>query len=157
MGYSLERQASTHLLLVILLIPATAILFTIVFSVLFSLVNIGSTVAFNQILSLGLSALLASYLLSISCVLLRRLRKQPLLECEFRLGSFGLPVNVAAIAFLLLVWVMSFFPGAANPMPQTMNWSCMVFGVVLIGAGVYYVVKARKVYVGPVEYVRKGV
>jgi amino acid transporter len=132
------------------------VFFTIGFSVLFSLVNIGSTVAFNQILSLGVAALLSSYLISICCVALRRLRNQPLLDRVFDLGRFGIPINFAAIAFLLVALVMSFFPGAAHPTPQTMNWSCLAYGGVLIIGAVYYIFWARHHYVGPVEYVRKS-
>ncbi len=133
-----------------------AVLFTIAFSVLFSLVNIGSTVAFNQILSLGVASLLSSYLISISCVALRRFRHQPLLDRVFDLGRWGIPINVASLAFLILALVMSFFPGTANPTPVTMNWSCLAYGGVLIIGGVYYLFWARHHYVGPVEYVRKS-
>jgi choline transport protein len=126
------------------------------FSVLFSLINIGSTVAFNQILSLGLAALLSSYLISISCIALRRIRGQLLLPRAYNLGKFGLPINLASIAFLALAFVMSFFPGMADPTTTTMNWSCLAYGSVLIIGLTYYVGWARKVYVGPVEYVRKG-
>jgi len=137
-------------------IPVNAVLFTIAFSCLFSLVNIGSTIAFNQILSLGLAALLSSYAVSISCVALRRIRRQPLLESAFSLGAFGLPINILSLAFLLLAFTMSFFPPVAHPNPQTMNWSCLAYGAVLIVGMIYYFVRARHHYVGPVEYVRKS-
>lgn len=127
------------------------------FSIFFSLVNIGSTVAFNQILSLGLGALLASYFLSIFCVTLRRLRGQPLLPCAFNLGRFGLPINLLSLGFLVLGFVISFFPSAVNPTPESMNWSSLAFSVVLIGGAIYYVVTARHHYVGPVEYTIKSV
>ncbi|KAJ9603546.1 hypothetical protein H2200_011732 [Cladophialophora chaetospira] len=137
-------------------VPVNSVLFTIAFSVLFSLVNIGSTVAFNQILSLGVASLLSSYLISICCVLLRRLRGQPLLDRAFDLGRFGIPINIAGIAFLALALVMSFFPGFNHPTVQTMNWSCLAYGGVLIIGGIYYAFWARHSYVGPVEYVRKS-
>ncbi|ETI24991.1 hypothetical protein G647_04361 [Cladophialophora carrionii CBS 160.54] len=135
-------------------IPFNAVIFTVGFSALFALINIGSTVAFNQILSLGVAALLSSYLVSIGCVAFRRLRKQPLLGRAFNLGPLGLPINLASIAFLLLTFVMSFFPGMGHPIPQTMNWSCLAYGGVLIIGGGYYMFWARHHYVGPVEYVR---
>ena len=112
--------------------------------------------AFNQILSLGVAALLSSYLISIVCILLRRVRHQPLLDRAFDLGKFGLPINIAAIAFLLLALVMSFFPGFNHPTYQTMNWSALAYGSVLIIGTIYYIIYARHVYVGPVEYVRKS-
>lgn len=111
--------------------------------------------AFNQILSLGLSALLSSYAISVGCITLRRLRGQPLLKSEFSLGVWGLPINLGAMAFILVAWVMAYFPGTTNPTPQTMNWACMVYGVVLGVAALYYFFKGRHKYVGPVEYTKK--
>ncbi|KAK5049998.1 hypothetical protein LTR84_004117 [Exophiala bonariae] len=137
-------------------IPVNAVFFTISTSTLFSLINIGSTVAFNQILSLGLAALLSSYLISICCVALRRVRGQRLLDRSFDLGRLGLLINGGAIAFLLLALVMSFFPGAPHPTITTMNWSCLAYGGVLIIGGIYYAFWARHHYIGPVEYVRKS-
>ncbi|KIV95884.1 hypothetical protein PV10_03485 [Exophiala mesophila] len=137
-------------------IPMNAILFTISFSVLFSLVNIGSTVAFNQILSLGLASLLSSYFISIFCLFLRRLRGQTLLPSAFSLGKFGIPINIGSLAFLALAFTMSFFPGGSNPTVESMNWSSLAFGGTLILGGIYYVGWARHHYVGPVEYVRKS-
>lgn len=51
-----------------------AVLLNTIFSALFSLVNIGSTVALNQSLSLGLAALLSSCAISIFCIVSRRIR-----------------------------------------------------------------------------------
>lgn len=121
-----------------------------------ALVNIGSTVAFNQILSLGVCALLGSYLVSIGSVAYRRISRQPLLTAHFKLGRWGLPLNLISLAFLAVAWVISFFPPMVNPPVEAMNWSCLVFGTVMIGAGGYYAGWARHVYVGPVEYVRKS-
>ncbi|KAK5104774.1 hypothetical protein LTS08_002666 [Lithohypha guttulata] len=138
-------------------IPLNAVVFTAMFTILFSLVNIGSTVAFNQILSLGLGALLISYFISIFCVTLRRIRGQPLLPSSFQLGKLGLPINILSLCFLAVGWVMSFFPAMAHPTPQSMNWSSLTFSSVMILGAIYYVLKARHHYVGPVEYVQKTV
>lgn len=135
----------------------SAILFTIIFSCLLSLINIGSTVAFNQIVSLGVVALLSSYIISISCIALRRLRRQSLLASEFSLGRWGIAINLLSLAYLLLVWVMSFFPPLANPALSSMNWSVVVYSGVLFIAVFYYIFWARHHYVGPVKYVKKAV
>ena len=121
-----------------------------------ALVNIGSTVAFNQVLSLGICALLGSYFVSIASVAYRRASSGALLPAQFKLGKWGLPLNLISLVFLGVAWVMSFFPAMVNPPVEAMNWRSLVFGSVMIGAGIYYMVKARHVYVGPVEYVRKS-
>ncbi|KAK2877814.1 hypothetical protein FQN49_001171 [Arthroderma sp. PD_2] len=137
-------------------IPLNAILFTVVVSSSLSLINIGSLIAFNQITSLGLCALLSSYIVSISCIALKRIRGEPLLSSNFRMGALGLPVNLLSIAFLLLAYVFCFFPPAPKPDVESMNWSAVIYSGVLLFSLVYFAFRGRHSYVGPVEYVRKS-
>jgi len=138
-------------------IPLNCVLATMTIQSLLSLINIGSTIAFNQITSLGVCALLSSYLISVSCVALKRWRKETLLPRHFDLGKYGLAVNIFSILFLLLIFIMCFFPPAPHPDAASMNWSILIYGGVIIFSLLWFVVKARHVYVGPVEYVRKDV
>lgn len=122
---------------------------------LLSLINLGSYVAFNAILSLSVSALLTSYSISIGCVALKRLRGQDLHARRWSLGKLGLPINIAAVCFLLLCYVFTFFPlSEAGLSPQTMNWSIVMYGGVVILASVYYIIYARHYYTGPVLQVK---
>lgn len=59
-------------------------------------VNFGPVVGFNAIISLTTVALLFSYLLTISCVIWRRLFGEPLPRERFTLGKLGLPINIIA-------------------------------------------------------------
>lgn len=124
-------------------------------AVLLSLINIGSTAAFNIITSLGTGALLSSYIVSISCVTLKRLRGEPLLPSHFSLGRAGLPLNIFSVLFLTLAFVMTFFPTVPHPGPAVMNWNVRVFGVVVVFSVVYFLVRGRHRYAGPVAYVKK--
>jgi choline transport protein len=94
-------------------------------------------------------------MISVGCMALKRIRRQPLLPSAFSLGVWGLPVNLGALAFIIVATVISFFPGMANPTPQTMNWASLVYSVVLMIAALYYFFKGRHNYVGPVLYVNK--
>ena len=38
---------------------------------------------------------------------------------------------------------------------MTMKWACLILGVVVIWSIIYYLLKGRHVYEGPVAYVRK--
>lgn len=136
--------------------PLNSIYVTILFVLLLSLINLGSTVAFMQVISLGVAAMLTSYLVSISCVMLKRLRGEPLLPSKFSLGKFGLAINMIAVVFLAFLLIFCFFPVAPHPKVADMNWACLGYGTVIIFSMVYYVFRARFRYVGPVEYVRKG-
>lgn len=129
---------------------------TLFFVLLLSLINLGSSVAFMQVISLGVASMLTSYMISISCVALKRIRGEPLLPSKFNLGRSGLFINVVAVLFLFFCWFFTFFPSSPNPTMENMNWACLGYGLVLVFAIIYYVVVGRHVYVGPVEYVRKG-
>ncbi|KAK5651159.1 hypothetical protein OQA88_13206 [Cercophora sp. LCS_1] len=132
-------------------LPLNALGVSYVFAVLLSLINIGSTVAFNILTSLGVGALLSSYVISISCIALKRIRNEPLLPRSFNLGRAGLPINVFSVLFLLLTFIMTFFPPVPNPTLEMMNWNILVYGTVVVFSVVYYIFRARFRYVGPVE------
>ena len=85
------------------------------------------------------------------------MNRKALLPSRFDLGrSFGLALNVTAVGFLVLVFVIVFFPPVPDPLLTvvSMNWSILIFGVVVLFSMSYYFLWGRKVYVGPVEYVR---
>ena len=84
----------------------------------------------------------------------KRLRGESLPPSRFSLGRAGLYVNIIAIAFLMLAWVMLLFPSAPHPTPESMNWVCLIFGGTIIFSGMYYVFRGRYKYVGPVEFVK---
>lgn len=87
-------------------IPVIAIVCTIAVTVLLSLILIGSSLGFNIIASLFGVALLGSYLVSVSTLTYQRIRGFKLPPTQFSLGRFGLPINLAAIAFDAVAFVM---------------------------------------------------
>ncbi|RKU42407.1 hypothetical protein DL546_005020 [Coniochaeta pulveracea] len=136
-------------------IPLNAIILTFVITTLLSLINIGSTVAFNAIGSLALNALLGTYIISFTCLVLRRLRG-PLPPRRWSLGAAGIFVNIGAICFLLVVWVFIFFPVETPVVPSTMNWNVVMFCGTMIFAVVYYFVFGRKYYTSPADLVKRS-
>jgi choline transport protein len=136
-------------------IPLNSVLVSFAVSIGLSMINIGSTVAFNSIASLGTCALLSSYIISISCMFLKRWRKEPLLPSKFSLGKAGIWVNGIAVAYLSMAFTFAFFPTFPHPTPDLMNWNILIYGVVVVFSLVYFFVKGRKVYEGPVEYLNR--
>lgn len=124
-------------------------------TILLSLINIGSTVAFNAIASLGTASLISSYIVSISCVAIKRYRGQQLPAARWSLGKFGGPINLVSILYLVVVFIFSFFPPSAIVDPPTMNWSILMYGFTMVFAVVWFFVRGKYKYAGPVEYVRK--
>ncbi|KAG8168435.1 hypothetical protein KVR01_001184 [Diaporthe batatas] len=135
-------------------VPVNAVLVTLLCTILLSLIIIGSTIAFNVITSLGQIGLVSSYIIVIACVFAKRIKGEPLLPSRFSLGKFGFLVNGLALSFLGMAFVFLFFPAAPDPTPAGMNWSCLLFGVILGFSLIYYWIWGRHVYVGPVEYIK---
>ncbi|KAL8901257.1 MAG: hypothetical protein Q9207_005289 [Kuettlingeria erythrocarpa] len=138
-------------------IPLNSILVCFIVTCLLSLINIGSTVAFNAIVSLGAAALFSSYIISISCILLKRCRGEVLRPRRWSLGRWGGPVNIAAVIFSLLFAFFSFWPLFAETTAATMNWSVAIYGGVVVFAVMYYYAYGRHVYDGPVVLVKRDI
>jgi amino acid transporter len=136
-------------------IPLNAVLLTFVFTTLLSLINIGSTVAFNAICSMATNALLSTYIISITCLLIRRHRGPALPTRRWSLGAFGMPINLAALLFLIWIWVFCFFPQSTPVTAETMNWNIVINAGIMILAVMYYFVKGRHVYIPPVALVKR--
>ncbi|KAK4906458.1 hypothetical protein LTR49_024385 [Elasticomyces elasticus] len=138
-------------------VPHNAIFVTLGSTVIFSMIIIGSTIAFNIILSVCNVALIITYTICIATLVAKRLRGEKLPPSRFNLGRAGLFINIAALCWLLVLGTFLFFPAVPNPTPASMNWACLMFGVVMIFAFIWYFVRGRHEYDGPVKYIRKDV
>ncbi|KAJ5497654.1 hypothetical protein N7453_006705 [Penicillium expansum] len=136
-------------------IPICSVLVSTIITVLLSLINIGSTAAFNAVASVMIAALFTTYILPIAAVIRVRFQPGGIPPSRFSLGIFGLAINVFSLAWLCFAIIFTFFPTANNPTPVNMNWSILVFGAVVIFAIVLYIVHGRRVYRSPVTQVRK--
>ena len=137
-------------------IPLNAVMLSFTITCLLSLINLGSSVTFNAILSIGVVALLTSYMTSIGCILLKRIRGEELLPRRWSLGvPLGWASNIIGLVYVILAYIFAFFPLGNHPTLQTMNWASAVYGGVAIVAAVYYAVWARHKYVPPVAKLAK--
>jgi choline transport protein len=70
------------------------------------------------------------------------------------MGRWGVPVNVFSLCYIVFAFTMSCFPLMKQVTPLTMNWSIVVLsGVTMIGVIVYFTY-GRKLYKGPVVWVK---
>lgn len=122
---------------------------------LLSLINLGSSVTFNAILSIGVVSLLSSYLASIGCILLKRIRGEALLPRRWSLGKYGIALNGIGLAYVVIAYIFAFFPLGTPVELKTMNWACVIYGGVFILSAIYYVLYARHIYVPPVSRLAK--
>lgn len=149
-------------------IPLFAVLLTTTVACLLALINIGSSVAFNDVISLTINGLYSSYLICCVLLLYRRCKGHILLVPEdtaspiglttakalswgpFRIPGFlGIAVNTGAVVYLIIAIFFSFWPPATPTTPSTMNFSVLMMGAVIIFSVLYYIAFARKVYSGP--------
>lgn len=91
-------------------IPVNATYLTLACTVLLSLINLGSNAAFNAILSLQLSALMASYAIAITCIVYRKLKDpESLPKARWSLGKYGLWINIIAMAYAIFACFWTFW------------------------------------------------
>ncbi|KAL2839522.1 amino acid transporter [Aspergillus pseudoustus] len=143
-------------------LPLPAITSSTVFMALLGLINIGSTTAFNVIVSLSVVSLYISYLIPIALLLARRIgiAGPPLAHSEygpFRLGGIMGPLlNVIGVLYSALIVVFLFFTPYQPVTKENMNYAIVVFGAVLVISIALWVAKGRRVFAGGREGEREG-
>ena len=150
-------------------IPVFAVTTTTAISCLLALINLGSSTAFSDIVSLSVVGLFGSYIITVVLLLWRRIRGdikphgsmaigvhtniagEPLTWGPWHIpGVFGIFTNSFAVVYLIIVFFFVNWPPVSAPTPATMNYSSLMFGVTMIFSVLYYVFWARKTYTGPV-------
>ncbi|EXJ63122.1 hypothetical protein A1O7_03567 [Cladophialophora yegresii CBS 114405] len=131
-------------------IPTRAIWVTTVFLMLLGLLNIAATTAFNAILSLAVVGLYLSYLLPVAVILWRRIKRPDSLRWgPFKLGQWGIALNVTSIIYTVFCCVFLLFPPYRPVTAMNFNYASVVLGGVLLLSAVYWFIRGRKVYTGP--------
>jgi choline transport protein len=146
---SAQVEPRTHL-------PLYSIGLSAVISMLLGLINIGSSVAFNAIVSLVIAAYFGSYMIPISIVIYKRLTGVPLQMGPWTLGKWGLAVNIFSMVWLSITWLFSFFPIAIPVTPESMNWSSTLWGALMGFGTIWYFAYQRKRFTGPAIFANVG-
>ena len=116
---------------------------------LLGLINIGSSVAFNAIVSLVVAAYFGSYFIPISMVAYRRFKGIPLDFGPWSMGRLGLPANLFALVWIIITWTFSFFPISVPVTKETMNWSSVLWAFIMGFGIMWYFVYQRHKFTGP--------
>lgn len=133
-------------------VPVRMIVLVSLLQGLLGFIYLGSTTAFNAILSMAIIGMYLSYILPIVYMLLcGRKSLSPAEYGPFKLGKLGgTIINIVAVLWLVLAIVFSTFPNFQPVTPQNMNYSVVVLGGWVGGGAAYYLLRGRKVYTGPV-------
>ncbi|PMD31943.1 amino acid transporter-like protein [Hyaloscypha variabilis F] len=154
-GYISRVHPSTGL-------PLYSILVTATVAFLLALINIGSTAAFNAILSVVVAGFMASYSVPIALILHKRLRNDPVKDKlnwgPWHMGPILGPLaNAVGLIYIAIALFFSFWPSTVTVTAETMNWSCLLIGATIIFSIVYYMIYGRHVYKWPiVDTIRRG-
>lgn len=134
--------------------PTNAVIAITVSVSLLSLINIGSTTAFNALISLTTLGFYFSYAIPILMFAIRRFSSSnPITFGPWSLGKLGLLSNILAIAFCIFLIIFLPFPSELPVTGQNMNYASPVFGAVMLFAIANYYVRARRRFTGPVKEV----
>ncbi|KAI1372106.1 amino acid transporter [Hypoxylon crocopeplum] len=151
-------------------LPVYAVLATMIFTVLVSFIVLGSSVVLSALLSLLLAALYSSYLLACSLLLWRRVTgaiqpwvpgadEQVIHSDQLVWGPWKLPEpfgtinNAFACVYTSFLLFWSFWPLDNNPTAEQLNWSVVVYGIVIVFSIAWYVIRARHYFKGPIKEV----
>ncbi|WOO79425.1 Choline transport protein [Vanrija pseudolonga] len=135
-------------------VPVWSIIFCTFWVVVFGLINLGSAVALNAILSSSVVLLQISYFVPI---LLACLRGEKAFQgydrdARWNLGRWRRPINALALVFLAVTTICFMFPPIIPVNSGSeMNWVVLVVGIVFIMCGVTWLVDGRKRFQGPSE------
>lgn len=130
-------------------VPLNALIWTMGWVIIFGLVFLGSSNAFNAIVAASVVALGVTYAIppAINCLRGRRMLPE---SRPFKLSNFvGWTVNIVGIAWTLLTTVLFVFPPETPVTPSNMNYCIVAFGVILIISILQWVFDGRKNYTGP--------
>ncbi|KAI4254353.1 MAG: hypothetical protein LQ352_003141 [Teloschistes flavicans] len=133
-------------------IPANAVALTCLLSAVLSLINIGSSAAFNAIISLQVVALMFTYCISISCVMYRRIyHPETLPKARWSLGSWGLGINVAGLVYAFFAFFWCFWPNATPVDASSFNWAVVMFvGVIVLSLVMFLGSKGQVIVAGAI-------
>ncbi|KAF4945677.1 hypothetical protein FSARC_14392 [Fusarium sarcochroum] len=133
--------------------PFNAVYLMSVGAALLSLIQIGSDVAFTVLVSLSTLGIMSTYLLSIGCVLLKRIKGEKLPFARWSLGRFGLAINAFSVLYSLFIVILCCFPLNLPVDTASANWAPLIWVGVIILAAFAYVAHGRKAYTPPVNFV----
>ncbi|KAF2666911.1 amino acid transporter [Microthyrium microscopicum] len=130
--------------------PLNALGLISVITFILSLIYIGSSTAYNAIISLSAIGLHISYVIPILFFLLRKLRGPPVSFGPFSLGRWGIPINMLALCYLCFVIIWMPFPIELPVTANNFNYAGPLIGAVIVAALIDWFITGHKRFEVPV-------
>ncbi|OAQ74100.1 amino acid permease family protein [Pochonia chlamydosporia 170] len=103
-----------------------------------------STTVLTAIVSVSTVALMISYGIPISTLLI--VGRDKLCPGPFRLGKWGAPINYVSVATCAITTVFFFFPASPSPDGSNMNYAIAVFGVMVVVSLGFWLARGHRTY-----------
>ena len=105
---------------------------------------LGSSTAFNAMVTACIVLLYISYAVPVICLLIRG--RESIAHGPFWMGSMGLLANWVLLIWTAFTLIMYSFPPAYPVTPTNMNYVCAVYGVVAVVCGGYWVARGKRTF-----------
>lgn len=129
--------------------PVNATIFAAGFCILYGLIYVGSTEAFNSFVATSVLALNISYVIPQGVALVQG-RERVIPERSFNLGKiFGTFVNIYACAWVALYCVLFCLPIFLPVTVQSMNYVSVIMVGTVVFVTVLWFAQARNIFTGP--------
>ncbi|CAO3679257.1 unnamed protein product [Umbelopsis ramanniana] len=104
--------------------------------------------ALNAVFNVASIGLYISYTIPIFCRI--TIGRKSFVPGPFSLGKWAVPLGTVACLWVTFISVIFLFPSELPVTPLTMNYAVVVIGIIVIGAGLWFAIDARKWFHGPV-------
>ncbi|KAL7792845.1 amino acid/polyamine transporter I [Trichoderma afarasin] len=129
-------------------LPLNALILTSVVVIIFGLIFLGSSSAFNAIISASVVTLDLSYGLPIAVNCLQGRRKLP--ERKWVLPSwFGWTADIISLTYIALTTVLFVFPPVLPVTGSNMNYCIVAFAIIIAISLFQWIIDGRKNFTGP--------
>ena len=130
-------------------VPLESIAFTVVVVVIFGCIDLGSSSAFNAIISASVVALGLTYGIPVAINLLRGRKMLPESRAFVMPNWLGWSANILGVVYVILTTVLFVFPPFLPVTGTNMNYCIVAFAIVLIISMIQWFIDGRKNYAGP--------
>jgi len=126
--------------------PTRSIYFAVVFAFILAIPSLWSSVAYGAVISIAVIGLYIAYVIP---TLLRRLAGKSFQAGPWHLGRWSPVIGWVGVIWVGVITVLFVLPTASPITWHTFNYTPVAVGVVLLYAGIFWLVSARKWFKGP--------
>ncbi|MEV5715091.1 amino acid permease [Amycolatopsis mediterranei] len=126
--------------------PTNAVWLAAIGALILALPYLWSATAYYAVTSIAVVGLYVAYVIP---VFLRVRRGDSFKPGPWHLGKWGKPIGIVASIWVAFIFVLFMLPPASPVTVDSFNYTPIAFLVVLGGAGLWWVVSARKWFTGP--------